>query len=192
MDTIQIFDTQLFLLINHLPHTSRTDFAAQALSGFGYAWVIWFVIGIVLFLRKEKKDHWFWVPLAIAAGLCYFVSELLIKYMVARARPDMLSDAIIVGVHPLSFSFPSTHAAVAFAFAYLFSRKEAHWFWLYVLALLVCFSRIYLGHHFPSDVIAGMMLGTIIGIVSMKIDEILHMMKCSNKRNSSKKRSKRV
>ncbi len=145
---------------------------AEACSGFGYAWIIWLFMGVILFLRKERKDHQFWVPVEIAAFLCYAVSEVFLKHMFLRLRPDILDNAIVIGSIPDSFSFPSTHATVAFAFAYLFSRKELHWFWLYVLATLVGFSRIYLGHHYPIDVVGGMVIGSFIGIVSAKSDKM--------------------
>jgi len=192
MDTIQKIDTSAFFFINHLPHVWWSDFLGECFSGFGYAWIIWFLIGGILFLRKERKDHWFWVPLGIAAVLCYTLSEVLFKNIVMRSRPDMLLSTIIVGVIPKSFSFPSTHAVVAFAFAYLFSRKEVHWFWMYALAFLVCISRIYLGHHYPIDVIGGMLLGTVIGMVSILLDTALHKTKRIVVRYSSKNKGKRI
>jgi len=192
MDTIRIIDISVFFFINHLPHTVWSDFIAEAFSGFGYAWGVWFVIGVVLFLRKERKDHWFWVPLGIAALFCYGLSELALKNIVMRPRPDTLAAATAIGLVPGSFSFPSTHATVAFAFAYLFSRRELHPIWLYVLAVCVCFSRIYLGHHYPTDIIGGMLLGTIIGMVSMRFDDALHRTMQGSITHSSKNKRKRV
>jgi undecaprenyl-diphosphatase len=192
MEFLRHIDTQLFFFINHLPHAWWSDFLGEAFSGFGYAWIIWLVISVLLFIRKEKKDHWFWVSLGIAAFLCYILSEVLFKNIVMRPRPDMFTSTIVVGLTPGSFSFPSTHATIAFAFAYLFSRKEAHWLWLYGLAGLVCFSRMYLGHHYTIDVIGGMILGTVIGMVSLILDEILHKTKRFAVRHSSKKRKEDI
>jgi len=192
MDTIQKIDIILFYAINHIPHVWLGDFLGEALSGFGYAWIIWLVIGGILFLRKERKDHWFWVPLGIAAGACYVVSEVFLKNAILRPRPDGLVDAIVVGVAPSSFSYPSTHATIAFAFAYLFSRKELHWFWLYFLASAVGLSRIYLGHHFPSDVIGGMCLGTLIGLFSHGTDVYLHRIHRTLHHSHTKRKQKKV
>ena len=192
MDTIQRIDTSAFFIINHLSHVWWSDFLSECFSGFGLSWIIWFIIGVILFIRKEKKDHWFWVPLCIAAISCYIFSEVLCKNIVMRPRPDMLSSAIVIGSVPRSFSFPSTHATVAFAFAYLFSRKELHWFWMYGLAFLVCISRIYLGHHYPIDVLGGMLLGTVIGMMSTLLDTVLHKTKRLAVRYSSKNKGKRI
>ena len=61
MEFILSLDQQLFLLLNHLPHTSLSDVVALAISGVGTAGVIWFVLATVLFLKEEKKDHWFFI-----------------------------------------------------------------------------------------------------------------------------------
>jgi undecaprenyl-diphosphatase len=63
-----------------------------------------------------------------------------------------------------SYSFPSGHAAASFVAAYLLSKKDKKRAWVYyVVALLISFSRIYLGKHYPSDVLAGALIGTLIG-----------------------------
>lgn len=173
MNDIRFLDTQLFFFINHLPHTPWSDTLAEGLSGFGYTWIVWVIIGMGLVIRNERKSHWFWVPLGVAIGLCFFLSELLGKHIVGRVRPDMLPGTIVVGSVPLGFSFPSTHTTVAFACAYVFSRKEVHWGWIYLLAVLVGLSRIYLGHHYPVDVVAGAVLGTGIGWVSIGVCRIV-------------------
>lgn len=190
MDFLLFLDRQVFFFINHLPHTSWADFIAEAFSGFGYAWIIWFVIAVILFIRKETKDHRFWIPLGIAAMLCYVLSEVFFKNITMRARPDLLITTLVIGDIPRSFSFPSTHATVAFAYAYIFSRKELHWIWLYILAGLVCFSRIYLGHHYPIDVIGGMMLGTVIGMCSLKLEDHVYKTKHVAGNYPSKRKAK--
>jgi len=185
------FDTQFFFFLNHAPHPWWTDLVGEALSGFGFAWILWLGISVLLFIRKERKDHWFWVPLGIAAGLCYILSEITLKQWFGRVRPDALDGTILVGTIPGSFSFPSTHATVAFACAYLFSRKEAHWGWMYMLAFFVGLSRIYLGHHYPIDVLGGAVFGTGIGVVSGWVDTVLHSFHQRVYHPMSKKRIKR-
>jgi len=192
MEFLGSLDTQTFFFINRLPHTPWSDIFAQALSGFGVSWILWFIIGVLLFVRKEKKDHWFWLPLFVAAVLCFFLSEVLFKNIVMRSRPDFLTGTIVVGAIPRSYAFPSTHATIAFAFAYLFSRQEVHWAWMYGLAFFVCVSRVYLGHHFPTDVLGGMLLGTTIGMVTMMIDRVLHRTKRAVLGPFSKKKGKQV
>lgn len=148
------FDQQLFLFINHLPHNAFLNAINLLLSGVGTAGLVWFVLGVILILKEEKKDHWFFLPLLLAGLASWVVVELIIKPFVARPRPD-LSEG---------FSFPSGHATIAWAMAVVLSRKEPKWRWLfYTLAFLISFSRIYLGKHFPLDVVAGALLGATVG-----------------------------
>jgi undecaprenyl-diphosphatase len=169
MELLRTFDTNIFFSINHLPHTWWSDMVGQMLSGFENAWIIWFCIGVILFIREERKDHWFVISSGIA-GILTYMSETVLKYSVGRIRPSVLADVIVIGSVPQSFSFPSTHAVFAFACAYLFSEKEPRWrWWLYVLATFVCLSRIYLGHHYPIDVIGGILIGISIGYIAIII-----------------------
>jgi undecaprenyl-diphosphatase len=67
-------------------------------------------------------------------------------------------------------SFPSTHATIAFAAAYVIGKAEKSWRGAsFVLAVAVALSRIYLGNHYPSDVVVGALLGLLVGVVSMRL-----------------------
>lgn len=158
------FDQQIFLYINHLPHGGISDTLAKLLSGIGTAGVVWFVIGIVLFLREEKKHPLFFAPIIAAGGVSWALVELVIKPLVARPRPTLEMGAIIVGGLKNDFSFPSGHATIAFAMAAVLSLYEPKLTkWFYALALFISLSRIYLGVHYPVDVLAGGALGWGIG-----------------------------
>lgn len=165
MEFIGTLDTQLFFLINHLPHPRIFDEFGLLLSGIGDGGIIWYVIGAYLIYNEEKKDHRKIYPIAIAALFTWILTELLLKPTVARLRPSSALDAaIIVGGFPLGFSFPSTHTTFAFALATVLSYLEPTWrMGLYILATLIGLSRIYLGHHYPVDVLVGGMLGWVIG-----------------------------
>lgn len=157
MDTLLRIDTALFSFINHLPYVSLAHFIAPALSGVGAAGIIWFLLAIILFLKEEKKDHWFFMPVGLSGGASLIIVELILKPLIGRIRPDG-SDG---------FSFPSGHATIAFAMAVVLSRKEPKWKWaFYTLAVFISLSRIYLGVHYPLDVIAGGVLGWGIGWLS--------------------------
>lgn len=164
MELLLTLDHQLFIFINLLPHTSWTDMIALAISGVGTAGIIWFTIAILLFLREEKKDHWFFLPFILAGGTSWAIVEFFLKPLIARVRPNEIMGAIIVGSGSDGFSFPSGHATIAFAMAVVLSRKEPKWKWMfYTLAVLISLSRIYLGVHYPLDVVFGVLLGWGIG-----------------------------
>ena len=158
------FDQYLFLLINHLPHTHITDAVAKFFSLIGTVGVVWLVIGGLLFLKEEKKHHMFFAPIIGAGALSYVVVELMIKPLVARVRPTVEMGAIIVGSRKTDASFPSGHATIAFAMAVVLSSYEPKLRWLfYTLAVCISLSRIFVGAHYPSDVLFGAFLGWSIG-----------------------------
>lgn len=165
MNWLLSIDTQIFFFINHLPHRGYIDSLALFLSGIGEAGIVWFVIGAIFMFREESKDRQLFMPLGLAGGLAWSIAELILKPFVARLRPSSALDAAtVIGGFPLGYSFPSMHATFAFALAVVLSYREKRWKKvLYILALLISLSRIYLGHHYPSDVIVGGLLGWGIG-----------------------------
>lgn len=165
MDGLLRLDTQLFFLINRFPHVPLANELASFISGLGESGFIWFYIGAWLVFREERRDHRFFLPMGGAAAIGWVLSELIIKPIVARIRPSsILDEAIVYGGFPIGYSFPSTHTVFAFALATVLAYREPKWkTWFYALAWLVGFSRIYLGHHYPIDVLAGGLLGWGIG-----------------------------
>lgn len=168
MEFLLSLDQQLFILLNHLPHTSWTDMIALAISGVGTAGIIWFILAIILFLKEQKKDHWFFAPILTAGGTSWLLIEKIIKPFIARPRPTIEMGTIILGNNLADYSFPSGHATIAFAMAVVLSRKEPKWKWtFYTLAVLISLSRIYLGVHYPLDVLGGGALGWGIGSITL-------------------------
>lgn len=196
MNWILSIDTQLFFAINHLPHVGIIDSFALLLSGIGDAGIVWFVIGAYLIFREEKKDHRLFLPLGVSAGFTWSITELIVKPLVARLRPSSALDAAtVVGGFPLGYSFPSTHATIAFALATVLVYKEPKWKkGLYGLAFAIALSRIYLGHHYPIDVIVGGMFGWGIGFFTVSWYRWYkkHVLMSKQQNKTSKKRRLRT
>ena len=161
----------------------RTPFFVQVFDGvtfFGSALTVAGLaglIGLTLFFFKTRRAYVAGLGTTLLGAV---VSVYALKALVARARPDGLLPAISEN----SFSFPSWHATAAVAFygfvAFLFCRlypeyKKTAVIVVVLLISLIGFSRLYLGVHFPSDVIAGYMLGGLwlsIGIwITNKLDK---------------------
>ena len=183
-------DTQLFFLINHLPHVGFIDSFALFLSGLGEAGIVWFIIGAYLVFKEESKDHRLFIPLGVAAGLAWSITELILKPVVARLRPSSALDAAtVIGGFPLGYSFPSGHATFAFALAVILAYKEPKWKkGLYLLACAISLSRIYLGHHYPIDVIVGGLLGWGIGQGVVRWYKDISKTKRYNRKNETKRK----
>ena len=112
----------------------------------------------------------------IVIGLSDWISSGVIKNSVKRNRPSHNTE-ISQNVHLYSYSdgakyqggtfgFVSSHAANSFAIAtlaFLFLRKKSkRWSWLFLWAITVSYSRIYLGVHYPLDILGGAMVGVLV------------------------------
>lgn len=171
MDAILRFDSTLFLFLNHLPHNALFNTFGIGLSAIGTAGIVWLVLGGILFLREEKKDHLFFAPILVSAATSWILVEKIIKPLVARPRPSLEMGAIILGIDLADYSFPSGHATIAWALATVLARKEPKWkIFFFILAFLISFSRIYIGVHYPLDVIAGGLLGWGIGKITLSLE----------------------
>lgn len=169
MNSLLQFDALMTQFLTGLiPHTSFFDFIFSFLSLKGYSIAIWLVIVIALLIFEEKRDkkHHF-----IGYFLLSFVATAVIvsyplKMVFHRERP-ITTASFSQQSCPKDFSFPSGHAATAFAAATFLAvhDKKRRWFY-YLVAVLISFSRIYLQCHFFFDVIVGGVIGTgISGIV---------------------------
>jgi undecaprenyl-diphosphatase len=157
-------DVRMFLLVNHLPHTRITNqimsFITQGMNG-GFGWILILVVAAI-FDRKRGRQALLQVvpPLWFAT----MTVEYPVKYYFRRRRPFIdVVQAIAVGRKPGTFSFPSGHSAAAFAGAWLLRRHYPRlaplWF---TIAGIVGFSRMYLGAHYPGDVLSGSVAGTVL------------------------------
>jgi len=164
-------DAFAFVQINQLPHTRLSDTVMSRLSWVmtgGGGWLLFLLLASVY----DRKRGWK-AALVVAPALWLATStvEYPIKKWFRRRRPFIsLVEAIIVGRKPGSYSFPSGHSAAAFAGALLLARqypRGARAF--YGLATLVAFSRIYLGAHYPGDVISGSMLGAVLARIYSRL-----------------------
>jgi undecaprenyl-diphosphatase len=164
-------DQQIFSAINGLPHTYFSDLFFSFFSGIGSWGLVWIAIGIMLIVWEELKDKRELLTLFLGVVLSLVSVELILKNLIERPRPEFTATATVVGVGlSNSFSFPSSHATIAFASAYILSVKHRKLrVFYYLLAFLISFSRIYLGKHFPSDIVVGAFLGILIGFLSLKI-----------------------
>lgn len=168
------------LWFEHLLLAARTPFLLslfERITFFGEIPVVTGIAGlasIAVLLFKLEKSFIAGLGTALVGSAA---SSYLMKAMVERARPDGLIPAIAES----SFSFPSGHATLAMALygfvAYMLCKLYPKHTTLIVTAasaiiLLIGFSRLYLGVHFPSDVVAGYLLGGLWLLVGVKVTKI--------------------
>ncbi len=164
-------DKTLFLFINHLPHNTVSDVFFTFFSRIGTWGLVWLAIGIALFIWEEIEDKKGLAALIIAVLITLTLIDGGVKNVIKRSRPEnTIAQTIVVVDNRDSYSFPSGHTTLAMAGAYILAREHKKWAKLYyLLAILIAFSRIYLGKHYPLDVLGGSIIGTFIALGSMKI-----------------------
>lgn len=132
---------------------------------------VFLVMVFVLYLKNKKKDRKQLGALLTAEILYIFLVEIILKNIIVRPRPQFtITNVVLPYDFSRSFSFPSGHATIVFAAAYILAGTNKKW-WIiyYLLAFLIAFSRIYLGKHYPTDVLVGAILGLFIGFISIRI-----------------------
>jgi len=163
-------DNYLFYLINKGCSSHFLNVIMPLLNELGSWKILLPVAAMLLFLRK-KEARALGVLLLIGLFVSYSVVFIL-KIWIARPRPFFVLSDVNLLIKDRSFSFPSGHATNVFMAATLLFIYSKKLYYLYIAAIGVAFSRIYLGVHFPSDVIAGALIGIIIGYAIIRISKI--------------------
>lgn len=132
-------------------------------TNLGNGGILW-IIGAAA-LMAHPKTRKAGVAVAISLVLELVFCNLILKPLFARPRPFEINTAVSLLIsRPSDYSFPSGHTGAAFAAASaLFFRKNHWWIPAGLLAAMIGFSRLYLYVHYPSDVLAGAMLGVMLG-----------------------------
>ncbi len=183
---IQKVDAALFIHVNRDHQNSMFDFLMPIISDFRYFVGPFALVWFFFFLKRGQKTRWLAVAFLLLIGFTDNLSSKIIKPIVCRPRPYYQLDGVHYyrkqwrwGTKTLttkcgSKSFPSTHATNIFAgAAFLIRLYPKGWPLLLFGALLVGYSRIYLGVHYPFDVLAGAVIGTICALAALKLFSVM-------------------
>jgi undecaprenyl-diphosphatase len=169
------FDTDIFLILNGL-HTDWLDGLMWYISG-DKTWIPFYLLLIYLIIRQLRNKSWL-VILALVAviGLTDSFTSRVMKPYFARLRPSHEQE-LQKDIHLLKdengnlyrggkYGFASSHAANSFGLAmFIFLMFKRYWRYVYLLfgwAFLVSYSRIYLGVHYPLDILVGALVGILM------------------------------
>ena len=155
---------------NHM-RTAFGDLIMPYISMLGNAGIIWIALtALLLCIPKCRRVG---ITMMAALVLDVVVCNGILKPLVARIRPcDVNTSIQLLIARPTDYSFPSGHSAASFtAVSALFCRKNKLWIPGLFLAVLIAFSRLYLYVHWPTDVLAGIALGILLGWLGMLITD---------------------
>ncbi len=164
LDSIGSWDAALFRLINGQGQNFIFDWFMPFVTDLNnFTYVLLALVLVILW--KERKAG---VVFLIFIGLTLFItdqfSSSLLKEWIGRNRPcQVLNDVHLLTDCNTSYSFPSSHAVNIFAAAFFLSRPFKKFSYLfYIVAAMVGYSRVYIGIHYPLDVIGGAGIGLLI------------------------------
>ena len=149
------------------------DVVVPLITRLGDAGIIWIILTVLLLIipKTRKTGVIMMAALLVDVLLC----NVLIKNLVARTRPFDVNTAVqLLVAKPRDYSFPSGHTAASFASVtalYLAGEKKLWKIAALVLAVLIALSRLYLYVHYPTDIIGGVIFGSLSGYLGYKIVE---------------------
>lgn len=163
---IQALDEQVLLWIQECVRQGVLDPLVKLYTTLGNAGIVWIVVSVAMLCWKPTRRAGVTALCAMVLGL--LCTNVVLKHLVSRPRPY----TVVEGLIPLLTSgdpnsFPSGHTCAAFAagVAWFGTAKKGGWRAAALIqAVLMGLSRLYVGVHYPSDVLAGAVIGTLCGL----------------------------
>ncbi len=164
-------DLQLFYVLNNL--AGKSHFFDRTVIFFAdyLQYTVLIVLIFTLFFQeaKRKEKYYFLVALAISTIIARLGIVNLFRFFYHRPRPFMVHEVNQLLTN-LDWSFPSGHATVFFAVAFVAYKYNKRWgAVLYVVSFFITISRIIGGIHYPSDILGGLLLGSLVSYIVINI-----------------------
>ncbi len=172
-----LIEWELSLL--HLIQDGATEIGSvlwSVITSFGEAGIFWIALSLLLMFPKKTRRAGFSMGLALLLGV--ILGNGVLKNVIARPRPydldPALSHRLAFGEMSTDFSFPSGHTLASFeAATALFCRHKKWGTAALVLAFFVSVSRLFLLVHYPTDLLAGAILGILFAVAASKVVDVL-------------------
>lgn len=169
LNSITTFDFCILDFIQAHLRCAFLDYFMPLVSALGSHGEIWIFAGLLLCFTKKYRKAGILVLAGLLAG--YICGNLLLKNIIARPRPCWIyPDIALLIPTPQDFSFPSGHTLSSFIGAILLTKTNKRFgYGAIPLAVLMAFSRLYLYVHYPTDILGGVILATVISFAVWRI-----------------------
>lgn len=177
-ETLLRLDRELFTLIHRTASSPALDWLFLLIRN-QFTWIPLYAFMLFWILRNHRPLAWKFILLTLVTfAITDFTSSSILKPLLMRERPcydEHLKDVIrnllgCGGRYGLPSSHASNHFGVAsfwfFSISWMSGRR---WYWLWIWAALICYAQVYVGKHFPGDVLFGAVLGTLTGTLLAKL-----------------------
>jgi undecaprenyl-diphosphatase len=146
-------------------HNPVLDKIMVAVSLLGNAGILWIVIGIILLIPQKYRK--LGIEMLVSLAVAHVIGNVILKNLVARDRPCWIDPTVpLLLTNPSDYSFPSGHSMIAFAGSVILLLNDKRiGIPAVLLAVVIAFSRLYNFVHFPTDVLAGILIGTVIALL---------------------------
>jgi undecaprenyl-diphosphatase len=159
VSVLRSLDERLLRLARTRGHSAAIERAVGGFSRIGEHGGVWLALGVAgQAVDRPRRARW---RRALRAVALAYASNTALKLAVGRRRPQLAGLPPLVGT-PTGLGFPSAHASTSFAGALCYGRLGLSRGVLYALALGLAGSRVYLGVHYPSDLVGGALLGSAV------------------------------
>jgi len=182
MEFLIELDKKVLLFLNSL-HADWLDPIVLRMTD-TWIWLPLYLFLVFIVIKTYKRDSWMAIlAIAIVIVLTDQITSGLMKPYFARLRPSREPSLqglvhLVNGYKGGNFSFASSHAANTFGtatFFFLMFWPAKRWIaWLFAWAAGMTYTRIYLGVHYPGDILVGGMIGVVCGWIGYKLFQLLH------------------
>ena len=126
------------------------------ITSLGNGGMVWIAVSILLLIPRRTRAVG--TAAMLSMGICFLCANVLLKNIIARTRPYEAIDGLTALIpYPADYSFPSGHTTASFACALILLRLLPRKYGIpaLILAILIALSRLYVGVHYPTDVLGG-------------------------------------
>lgn len=175
MDFLNQYELPILEAINNFLQCDALDFFFSKITLLGNGGVFWIILSVALMFFKKTRAVGISMAISLIIGL--LLCNLSLKPLIGRARPFVTDPSILdklIIPQPSEHSFPSGHTVCSFECAIAVLLRNKKWgFATLALAVIIGFSRLYLMVHYPTDVLAGAIIGCAIGFAGHALANLL-------------------